>query len=316
MKGPDMKQRVVKTSIILLAVVALLIMGSLAVETVASRRTLATYPPRGEFVNVGGQQMHVICQGEGSPTLVMQAGIGGGAIDWLPVMEDLAGSVRVCAFDRLGQDWSDAASDLSGLRTLADAADELHAAIQALGIEQPVVVGHSLGGAVVQIYASRYDVSGVVLVDGLSADVADEVARRLGVYQKLNWAARLGLLRPLGGLFADDAYPEALRAEMRGLRSQSATLINMADEGAAAATVADELRAAEAAMDAPLLIIAAGENGLPEGEQFLTALNNLHQRHPNSSFTLIPHASHYVIASHPQEIATMILNWLNSNVSG
>lgn len=72
----------------------------------------------------------------------------------------------------------------------------------------------------------------------------------------------------------------------------------------------DELRAADDALSAPLLVIAAGDNGLPEGEVFLDALQSLHQRHSDSTFTLIPDASHYVIASHPNEISTMISEWL------
>jgi len=278
-------------------------------DTVASRRVPETYPPRGEFVNVDGARMHVICQGSGEPTLALQPGIGGGALDWLPLMEELDDDFRVCAFDRLGQDWSDPAPQP---RTFATAADEWHAAIQELGIEQPVVVGHSLGGAVVQIYAGEHDVAGIILVDGLSPDAAQPVVNRLGTYQALDGLARLGLLRPMGFLFADGAYPTELQEEMVALRSRSEALLSMSAEGAEAAeTAAAELKAAEAEMDAPLLIIAAGDSGLPEEDVFLQGLQALDERYADSTFALVPDATHYLIASHSEVVADHIVDWLS-----
>jgi pimeloyl-ACP methyl ester carboxylesterase len=293
----------------LVTVVVVLIIGAIAWDYYDSNRTIADYPPRGEFVPVGTAEMHVICQGSGSPTLVMQPGIAGGALDWLPVMEELAVSNRVCAFDRLGQDWSDPALQP---RTFATTADEWHQALQALRIEQPVVVGHSLGGAVVQIYASKYDVAGIILIEGLSADAAEAVVKRLGTYESLNLLGRVGLLRPLGTLFSDAGYPGELRSEMIALRSRSSTILNISAEGSlAASTAVDELKAAEAQMSAPLLIIAAESNELPESEQFLQALRNLDARYVDSTFVSIPDAKHYVIATHPALVANTITDWID-----
>ena len=300
-------------AIALVVVAVLLVIGAIAWDVYASRRALDDYPPRGGFVQVDGARMHVICEGSGDPTLVMQAGIAGGALDWLPLMEELAPSNRVCAFDRLGQDWSDPAPQP---RTFATAADEWHQAIQALGIEQPIVVGHSLGGAVAQIYASKYDVAGIILIEGLSTDAADAVVKRLGTYESLNPLGRAGLLRPMGTLFADAGYPKELRSEMMALRSRSSTILNISAEGALAAeTAVDELKAAESQMIAPLLIIAAESNELPESEQFLEALRNLDSRYAVSTFALIPGAKHYVIATHPALVATTITDWIgNRNI--
>ncbi len=78
-----------------------------AIETWSSRGMYAVHPPRGEFVTVRGARMNVICRGEATPAapaLVFQAGIAGGALDRLPLMDVLDDSYRVCAFDRFGQD--------------------------------------------------------------------------------------------------------------------------------------------------------------------------------------------------------------------
>ena len=176
-------------------VLLIVLLAATGYDRYATGRLAADPPAPGQFVAVGGARMHYRCLGSGEPTLVLSAGIGGGAQDWSQVMPILAREHRVCAFDRLGQDWSDQAP---APRAFSSAADELHAALSSLGIERPVLVGHSVGGALAQLYAARYPVAGVVLVDGLTADVAAPVVARLGGYQSLDGLARLGLLRPIG----------------------------------------------------------------------------------------------------------------------
>ena len=293
---------------ILLTALLLATTASFAVEQQASHAVATAFPPRGEFVTVNRAKMHVICQGTGDPALVLQAGIGGGALDWLPLMSHLSAERRVCAFDRLGQDWSDPAPMP---RTFATAADDLHRALMQLGIDRPMVVGHSLGGAVVQLYAARYDVTGVILIDGLTAPAAPAVAKRLNGYQALDGLAKTGMLRPIAGLFADAAYPADLRREMRALRGQATVMQQITAEGALVfASGVDELAAAQAYLDAPLLVIAAGDSGLPEADVFLTGLRDLAAAHPQATYHEVPGAPHYVIAGHAQEVAQLIERWI------
>ena len=303
------RRRITWIALFILASVLVLVAGAVLWDGAASARAATQYPPRGEFVDVGGAKMHVICQGSGEPVLAMQGGIAGGAIDWLPLMNEMAPGHRVCAFDRLGQDWSDPAPTP---RTFDSAADEWHRAMESMGIEEPIVVGHSLGGAVVQLYAATYPVSGVVLVDGLTAHAAPEVVQRFATYQTLDPLGRAGLLRPMGSLFADRAYPSALRSEMSALRARSDSLLAVTAEGSlAAATLPERLAEAEAQLSTPLLVIAAGQTELPEAEAFYNGLEGLAERHPAATFVTVPEAKHYVIASHPQEIAEFVELWLN-----
>lgn len=293
-------------------VLGLSIVGAWSLDAYAMQTTRTAYPPPGQFVTIGSNKMHYICRGEGEPTLVMEAGFGGGALDWMPVMLPLSQHYHVCAFDRLGQDWSDAAPEP---RTFANAADELHSALQALQIERPIVVGHSLGGAVVQIYASKYPVRGIVLVEGLTTDHADAVTARMGTYQSLTALGQLGLLRPLGGMLAAPAYEPELRAQMIAVRSNSDALYRLTREGAAAAaSAANELRAAEQAFNAPLLAIGAEKSNVPELPvgAFAHALQALATRKPNATFVLIPNATHYVQAEYPQEVSAAMQKWIAS----
>jgi pimeloyl-ACP methyl ester carboxylesterase len=293
-----------------LVIITALLAAFAGYDRYAESRLLADHPAPGQFVEVAGARMHYSCAGSGEPTLVFAAGIGGGALDWGEVMPALAQEHRVCAFDRLGQDWSDPAPQP---REFGTAADELHTALEQLGIVEPVLVGHSLGGALAQLYAARYPVAGLVLVDGLTADVAEPVVERLGGYRSLNGLTRLGLLRPLGGLFAHPAYPEELREQMTALRSGSTALLRLTDEGALAAqSVPAELRAAEARLTMPLLVLAAGEcdvPGLPAGA-FQEAAAAFARRHPQAEYVVIPGAPHYVQATHPEEVAGAIDRWL------
>jgi pimeloyl-ACP methyl ester carboxylesterase len=296
---------------ILAGVILLLTVGAWLYDSYASRQALINFPPPGQFVTVNGARMHYLCQGAGEPTLVLEAGFDGGALDWTPILPALAEHHRVCAFDRLGQDYSDPAPHP---RTFSTAADELHMALETLGIKKPVVIGHSLGGALVQIYAAKYEVAGIILVEGLASDVAELVAQRLGSYQSLDPLAPLGFLRPLGIVGADFAYPEDIRQQMMALRSRSSALLNLTDEGAVAAGSAlAELRAAEAGLHVPLLVISAEQTdvpGLPAGA-FVTAEKALADRIANSQYVLIPGAKHhYIMADHSQAVIDAIEAWL------
>lgn len=292
--------------------VALVVTGSAWLyDRYASRQAFIDYPPPGQFVTVNGVRMHYLCQGNGEPTLVLEAGFDGGALDWTPILPDLAKHHRVCAFDRLGQDWSDAAPHP---RTFSTAAEDLHAALETLGVKRPVVIGHSLGGALVQIYAAHYEVTGVILVEGLTSNVVEPVVERLGGYQAMAPLSGLGLLRPLGMFGADLAYPPEQRQQMMALRSRSSALSSLIDEGAVAAKSApDELRTAEASLNGPLLVISAEQSdvpGLPEGA-FVAAQKALADRIANSHYVFIPGATHhYIMAEHPQVVIEEIETWL------
>jgi pimeloyl-ACP methyl ester carboxylesterase len=296
-----------------LGIIMILLCTSCSYDRYASRRALIEYPPPGRFATVNGARMHYLDEGSGEPALVFESGFDGGAQDFLPILSKLALHHRVLAFDRLGQDWSDGAPQP---RSFGTAADELHLALESLGVNRPVVVGHSLGGALAQVYAARYEVAGLVLVEGLTSGVVDTVAKRLGAYQPLAPLARLGLLRPLGMIGTHPAYAPELRKRMQALRSRSSALLQLIDEGeGAAASAPAELRAAEAALHAPLLVISAESSdvpNLPKGA-FTRAEKALADRIENSRYVVIPGSrSHYVMADHPEAVAEAIDGWLGT----
>ena len=126
--------------------------------------------PVGRF-DVGGCSLYVKCLGQGSPTLILEAGAFGTVDDWSDVQPELAGFTRGCAYDRAGLGSSDARS--SDPATFDDVASELHALLVAADIEPPyVMVAHSVGGFSARLFAHRYpdEVDGAVLVDSAYED--------------------------------------------------------------------------------------------------------------------------------------------------
>ena len=109
--------------------------------------------------------MNVLCQGTGTPVVILEAGAGGSTLDWRRVQRTLARSTRVCAYDRAGMGFSDPGPMP---RTSEAVVADLAALVKAAGIKPPyVLVGHSLGSYFVRLYADHYpgDVVGMVLVD-------------------------------------------------------------------------------------------------------------------------------------------------------
>jgi len=137
---------------------------------VVSLRAQELPPPPGKLVDVGAHRLHVNCTGVGSPTVILESGASSFAIDWALVQPAVARSNRVCSYDRAGYGWSEpAAYDMRG----EDAVRSLHRALDVLGERPPyVLVGHSMGGRYVRLFALVYpsDVKAMVLVDAEHED--------------------------------------------------------------------------------------------------------------------------------------------------
>jgi pimeloyl-ACP methyl ester carboxylesterase len=103
-------------------------------------------PPLGQFIEIDGQRLHYLDSGGGGPALVMIHGLGGNLRHYTYALVDkLAGEFRVIAVDRPGSGYSQRPDDAPAKLTAQ--AGTLAKFIRALGLKQPLLVGHSLGGA-------------------------------------------------------------------------------------------------------------------------------------------------------------------------
>jgi pimeloyl-ACP methyl ester carboxylesterase len=126
-----------------------------------------------QLIDVGGYRLHLVCDGQavnGSPTVILEAGGGGSTSHWKLVQPEVAKFARVCSYDRPGLGGSDRKpKPYASLDVMKD----LHILLEKAKISKPyVMVGHSLGGMNIRLFAKLYpkEVVGMVFVDSFSED--------------------------------------------------------------------------------------------------------------------------------------------------
>ena len=252
----------------LAGLVVFLVLAGVVYQFVATKIDEYRYPAPGEMVDVGGYSMHLYCTGEGveqAPTVVMDSGAGGSVLDWQLVQPEVARFARVCTYDRGGAGWSEPGAQA---RTSEQFVEELHTLLGNAVVQGSyVLVGHSLGGTNMQLYASQYpdEVTGMVLVDSALEDLD-----LLSITQSLQgspvWTkiyATTGVVRlanmigPVGYPFSelpDDSVDEAF-----AINSGTRQLYESADEVSSIGESFEEQLAAPRSLgDKPLIVLTAG----------------------------------------------------------
>ncbi len=113
----------------------------------------------------GGRRMNLVCRGEGSITVVFDSGLSDWSSIWALVQPAVATRTRACTYDRAGMGYSDVSGRPS---TPSNIVADLHQLLMNADIRPPyLLVGHSLGGFNMKLYAATYrsEVAGMVLVD-------------------------------------------------------------------------------------------------------------------------------------------------------
>lgn len=152
------------------------------------------FPPIGAFVDVKGTSVHYVERGAGRPVILIH-GLSSNVMEWdTGLLDALAKEYRVIAFDRPGLGYTDR---IKGV-TLEGQAKVLARAAQMLGAEQPIVVGHSFGGAVALAWAVHQPdtVSGLLVLSGAShplKDIPQGVISLLGNAPFGRWIAGMQL---------------------------------------------------------------------------------------------------------------------------
>ena len=273
-------------------------------EPLAEAADAETYPPPGQLVDVGGYRLHINCTIAGSPTVVIVAGAGDWSTTWGGgVQPEVTKTTRVCTYDRAGLGWSEPG------RLPSDAAHfakELHTLLQNANVPGPyVMVGHSLGGMIVRIFAHEYasEVLGVVLIDSMNPKQVTE-SQSNSAAQQLSFQAvlaRFGIARLLVKLGIFPSVPEA-GYYPQYIRPQS--LRASAKEYAELPASAAEAAAVKTFRDLPLIVLTAKLNPIPGWPEWQTELLQLSS---NSQHLFAENSGHNVQSDEPEVAVAAIL---------
>ena len=321
------RQRLLRLLAVFSLVLAGLLLLGLISQAVANAVDAARYPAPGKLVDIGGYQLHINCTGTGSPTVILDAGLGGSSLDWSKVQPDVARFTRVCSYDRAGYGWSQTAP--SAPRTSQQIVTELHSLLAQAKINGPyVLVGHSVGGLNMRLYAYRYpaEVVGMVLLDATSehqfapfgshpayfpSQAVNSAVQQLQVYRVAAYfgVARLALQTGLAPLEDFAAYPSAVKPIVLAHASQTRYYSTQHDELAALQESAAQVRAARQASPSygklPLIVLSQddSQDQSAQGKQTAATWDALQQDlaslSSNSQHSVAQHSGHYIHLDRP-----------------
>jgi pimeloyl-ACP methyl ester carboxylesterase len=331
----------------LLPFVGLAILGAFLVVAGVTYQEISTvvdehwrHPPPGSMVDVDGYQMHIYCIGEGDPAVILDAGMGNSSLVWNLVQPEVAKFTRVCSYDRAGLGWSESRHGRLPFgvarRTTGQMVEELHLLLKNAHVPSPyVLVGHSLGGMNMRVYASTYpnEVAGMILVDSsheeayarLPKAALDAVNKGKIEHQESRSSALFGLER----LFKHaDNYrwlPVDVRGAYMSVESKTKTFLTLDDEYLSfGESVSQARKAPPLSRDIPLFVLAAIDqfNSLPSGvkeetEQVWQGLQEeLASRSDNSVFRLVEGSDHSIHCNGHQDVVIDAIRRVIKTVQG
>lgn len=268
----------------LFALIVLLAIGGAIYNAVANSRDAARFPQQGKSyplgAEFGGTTLNLDCSGPaatpGSPTVILDSGLGVPAVGWKFVQPEVAKFARVCSYDRAGYGWSSAGQMP---RTSLQIVKELHALLGVAGEKPPyVIVGHSFGGYNIRVYNGQYpaEIAGMVLVDASHEDQVSRMPPELQEFQRKEvesqkWQLRmaplmihLGIARLMANDQGAEMLPKDFRDEIKYLQLQGKFLDATASEFGSFEESAKEVRAAGTLGDKPLIVLSAGKDVDPK----------------------------------------------------
>jgi pimeloyl-ACP methyl ester carboxylesterase len=257
----------------LVPVVAVLALAPVAAmyENVTVVRDQHTYSAPGTTYEVGGHRVYLDCRGQGSPTVVLDNGLGEVTASWARIVAQVDTTTRVCAYDRSGQGWS------QGTGSAQDgvaAAQDLHALLSVAGEKGPyLLVGHSIGGAYALTYADQYpqQVAGMVLLDSSSPEQFTAIPSYSAQYAVIHRVEaltptlnRLGLGRLIAKV-APSHLPTAAAGQVTSLTANAQGARNASAEWQVLPALFEQAQELTTFGNRPLAVLTASESAQKTG---------------------------------------------------
>jgi pimeloyl-ACP methyl ester carboxylesterase len=263
-------------------------------ETIQESIDAAAYPPPGQLIDVGGHRLHLNCTGSGSPTVVLEPGLGevSPAMAW--IAPAVAHDTRVCVYDRAGRGWSDPAD---GLQDAAPTAADLHTLLDRGHIPGPyVLAGPSFGGLYVLTFAATYpdQVAGLVLLDSTAPVPGPVPPTKAGSYDLvgrisalLPAVAHLGVAHLIGDAY--DSLPPRSRNEARATVSTAHSVGSFLDEFLEGSRSTHQAASLVDFAGKPLIVVTAGRE---HDAAWMAAQDKLATLSTNSRHDVVANATH------------------------
>lgn len=255
-------------------------------------------------IESNGTRIHVNQRGSGELALVFLHYYGGSARTWDAVADELADKYRIVATDHRG--WGDSDAPADGYR-IADLAADAQGVIDALGLRRYVLIGHSMGGKVAQLIASRRPdgLQGLVLVAPSPPSptcLCDaQRATLTGAYQTRESVSfvidHVLTARPLSAVQREQVIEDSLR----GAPQAKAAWPDIA--------MREDITAATASIDVPTIVIS-GE--LDKVDSIETLEAELLPRIPHAALHVLPETGHLSPLEAPGEVAGRIARFVSA----
>jgi len=252
-------------------------------QSIATVRDQRIYLPPGELMDIDDCRLHVQMLGHGSPTVVLETGLGGMCSAWGWIQPETAKFSRVVAYDRAGLGWS---GPDTAPKTASLIARRLHHVLLHYHVPPPyVLVGHSMGGLFIRVFADLYpdEVAGMVLIEAVHPDqhlrstaISAHMCSGFRFLKAAPFLARLGYVR-LAGLLNSwgEGLPARQAAEAEAFLSSYRHLKTTRDESLAWENICAEVRATRNLGNMPLAVMTAGKDVLSGHPQLQSELAGL-----------------------------------------
>ncbi len=277
------------------------------------------------MVDVGGFRMHLVCEGEGSPAVILEAGSADLWTTWYRVQPELARTTRVCSYDRAGIGYSDPGPLPRRRRRMVE---ELRTLLARAGVLPPyVVVGHSFGGPNMRLYTALHpeEVVGLVLVEPAHEDHWKKAPREFWqrhvtqMEEERRQAESAERGEPMPPIVdVPGELPLRVRRQIATVSRRPAWYIASYQESLVADDSAKEFTGLPRMLDVPMVVLSAGERQRPDWrspelhERWVRIAremqDDLASRSTRSRHLVVEGAGHYIPWDRPEVVVEAALD--------
>ena len=310
-----------RLGIALAALIVFVLVTGNVYRIVGEQRSLEDEPP-GTLVDIGTHRLHLVCVGEGSPTVILNSSVAGIYRQWAGVIALVAPVTRICAFDRSGLGWSEPGPVMPP--TSASVMQDLERLLAASGEPPPFLhVGFSLGAILSFQYVEAHleDTAGFVSIEGFSPEMRAMRPPLFGDLPKTlqNVAPpleSLGLspaVMLVSDLIANAAAEDGFsRDRVDFWRPQYFLSKRRLSNIAGGIAMSEDLDRQGDLGDLPFIVIQGGltaESTFADPDdirRYEELQAEYHRRSSEGEFVLVPDANHGSVMQHPDVIAAAI----------